>query len=108
MQTLKQLRPCQVKEVRDKLIQRQGGLCAICGKPFTKRDPAVLDHCHITGIIRDAIHRSCNGAEGRVRARAHLGHAGVSSTEYLIALGKYLERHFVNPRHLLHPSWKRR
>lgn len=100
----KQLKSNQVASVLDQLVKRQGNKCAICGKPFTRQDRPVLDHCHDTGYIRGALHNSCNGAEGRVKTKARLGHKGVSSYEYLIGLGKYLERHSTPQIQLIHPT----
>lgn len=100
----RQLKPSEVKGVLDQLVKRQGNKCAVCGKPFTARDRAVLDHCHDTGFIRGALHNSCNGAEGRVKTKAHLGHKGVSSADYIIGLGKYLEKHQKPQFNLIHPT----
>ncbi len=104
MNLARQLRPSEVKSVCDQLVKRQGSKCAICGKPFTPRDKAVLDHCHTTGFIRGALHNSCNGAEGRVKTKAHLGHKGVSAADYIIGLGKYLEEHQTPSFNLIHPT----
>ena len=100
----KQIKPNQVASVLDQLVKRQGNKCAICGKPFTRADRPVLDHCHTTGFIRAALHNSCNGAEGRVKTKAQLGHKGVKAYDYLIGLGKYLERHSTPQINLIHPS----
>jgi hypothetical protein len=99
-----QIRASQVASVLTQLVKRQKNKCAICNKPFTSRDKPVLDHCHTTGFIRGALHNSCNGAEGRVKTKAHLGHKGVSAYEYLIGLGKYLEHHASPKVNLIHPT----
>lgn len=100
----KQLKSNQVASVLDQLVKRQGNKCAICGKPFTQRDRPVLDHCHDTGYIRGALHNSCNGAEGRVKTKAYLGHKGVHAHDYIIGLGKYLEKHSKPQIQLIHPT----
>lgn len=46
------------------LLERQGGCCAICGKPPTGRALDV-DHCHRTGAIRGLLHSQCNLTLGR-------------------------------------------
>lgn len=102
---MRKLRPSEVASVLKQLVQKQNHVCAICGKAFTQRDGAVLDHDHDTGFIRGAIHRSCNGAEGRVKTKAHLGHKGVSAADYIIGLGKYLEQHQKPKYPLLHPLY---
>lgn len=66
----------QIRSVAMKLAKDQGGVCLLCGKPldFTLRgvtgDSVVVDHDHITGRIRGALHRSCNGGEGKVASAA--------------------------------------
>lgn len=93
-----------VPDVTRKLLQMQGGKCAVCGKPMTARDKPVLDHDHSTGYIRGVLHNSCNGTEGKVKAKAHFGHKGVTAEEYIIALGKYLEKHSKPQTNLIHPT----
>lgn len=100
----RQLKPSEVKSVRDQLVKRQGNKCAICGKPFTPRDYACLDHCHTTGYIRGAVHNSCNGVEGKVKTKANFSHKGVSPEEYIIGLGKYLELNAKPRFNLIHPD----
>ena len=94
----------EVAHVLKQLANKQGGRCGVCGLPPSRRDILVLDHNHDTGFIRGALHRSCNGAEGRIKSKAKLGHTGVSPEDYIIALGKYLERHKEPRVRLLHPS----
>lgn len=88
------------------MSQRQNGRCAVCTFPETRADKLVLDHDHETGYIRGAIHRSCNGAEGRVKTKANLGHRGVQANDFVIGLGKYLESHKTPKIPLLHPTHK--
>ncbi len=101
---MKQLRPSEVKSVCDQIARKQNNKCAVCNKPFTQRDGPVLDHCHITGYIRGVLHNSCNRVEGRVKAKAHLCHKGISATEYIIGLGKYLTDTKIPKYNLIHPS----
>ncbi len=102
----RQLKPSELKSVCQQILAKQGNVCAICGKPMTARDYAVLDHDHDTGLIRGVLHNSCNGIEGRAKALAHRSHAGVKSADYLIGLGKYLEHHSKPRIQALHPSHK--
>jgi len=101
---IKQLKTSEVASVLKQLVTKQGGVCAICNKAFTKRDRAVLDHCHDTGFIRGALHNSCNGAEGRIKTKARLGHKGVSPSEYVQGLGRYLAKHSKPQFKLIHPT----
>ena len=104
MTAIRQLKVSEVHGVLKQVMAKQGNKCAICGKGFTPKDGPVLDHCHTTGHIRGALHRSCNSIEGRMKALGHRGHAGVSSPDYIIGLGKYLEYHDRPRIALIHPS----
>lgn len=97
---IRKLRASETASVLKQMVAKQGGVCAICKKGFTKADGAVLDHCHKTGFIRGALHRSCNGGEGKVRVKAQWSHKGVTADEFLIGLGQYLAVH-QKPRYPL-------
>jgi hypothetical protein len=101
---VRQLKVNEVASVLQQLVKKQEMKCGICGQYFTQRDYAVLDHDHTTGFIRGAIHNSCNGTEGKLKARAQFGHSGVSAYDYLIGLGRYLERHRTPQYNFLHPT----
>ena len=90
---IRKLKVSETAGVLKQLVAKQSHVCAICGKGFTKADGAVLDHCHKTGFIRGALHRSCNGGEGKVRIKAQWSHKGVTPDDYLIGLGQYLQVH---------------
>jgi|TARA_Y100000310_G_scaffold341489_1_gene440795 hypothetical protein len=69
----------KVKEIRDRLLKGQGGICLICNKPI-ERGLEVLDHQHENGRVRAVLHRSCNSLEGKI----HNGikrFAGLDTTE---------------------------
>jgi hypothetical protein len=94
----------QIKVARDMLIKKQGGVCDICGKGLEEGtyNPPVLDHDHRTGLVRGGVHRNCNTAEGKVRKAARW--SGVDATEYIICLGKYLEKHRKFPSKVRYPK----
>lgn len=47
------------------LLDRQEGLCAICGRPIDVANAIfTLDHDHATNRIRGAVHKQCNTAIG--------------------------------------------
>lgn len=100
----KQLKRSQIESVTKQLVARQGGRCAVCGRPFTRTDGTCLDHDHETGYIRGVLHRSCNGIEGKVKTLARRSHKGVSSYEFIIGLGKYLEKHSTPQLPYIHPE----
>ncbi|HEY8215763.1 MAG TPA: endonuclease domain-containing protein [Acidimicrobiia bacterium] len=45
----------------DELIEGQGGVCPICGRP----DPEHVDHDHVTGVVRGVLCFNCNGGLGQ-------------------------------------------
>lgn len=45
------------------LLEMQGGVCAICGRP----DPEHVDHDHATGKVRGILCFNCNGGLGQFR-----------------------------------------
>ena len=101
---IRKLKTTEVSGILRQMVTKQGHVCAVCGKGFTKTDGAVLDHCHKTGFIRGALHRSCNGGEGKVRVKAQFSHKGISPDDFLIGLGQYLKNHKVPRYHLIYPS----
>lgn len=100
------LKTAEVSAVRQQLLKKQGGVCAVCSQKILGRDVAVLDHDHDTGRIRGVLHSSCNGIEGRMKSLGHRCHKGVLSVDYIIGLGKYLEHHKTPRIGALHPSYK--
>lgn len=75
--TRSQLRPFALR-----MLQQQGGVCALCKKPIDLKikGELVVDHDHTTGQIRGALHRSCNSSEGKVAHAA--GRWGAKSMAY--------------------------
>lgn len=63
------------REQYDKILNIQGGLCAICGGfpvGHTKKGKAVrfdVDHCHRTGIVRGLLCHPCNVMLGQSKDR---------------------------------------
>jgi Mor family transcriptional regulator len=55
-------------EQRTAMLEKQGGLCIICGElPATD-----TDHCHATGVVRGIVCHPCNMAIGAVRERPEI------------------------------------
>lgn len=102
--SVRKLKTTEVKKVREELLRRQGGVCALTHYPLDPSD-AVLDHCHTTGHIRGTIHRGANSLLGKLENN-HKRY-GVSKP-MMFAIGRnleaYLTRSFeANP---LHPTHK--
>lgn len=111
---LRKVTRAQLRTVTMKLAKEQGGNCLLCGKPLdfsikgAKGDSVVADHCHLSGRIRGALHRSCNGGEGRVSSAAGRWIVGsmqdpLEIAKALRALAEYLER---EPSNYLYPTYK--
>ena len=52
-------------EAYEKLLELQGGACAICREKFTATP--YVDHCHVTGKVRGLVCRRCNTGLGCFR-----------------------------------------
>jgi hypothetical protein len=47
-------------EEYDAMLDRQGGVCAICKKKPDEGKPLFIDHCHVTGMVRGLLCHKCN------------------------------------------------
>jgi hypothetical protein len=101
---MRQIETKHLESIRNQLRDKQGNLCAVCGRGFTRTDGPVVDHDHTTGVIRGVLHRSCNMAEGKIKVKANRGHKGVPAYDLLIGLGDYLRKHKTAQTGLIHPS----
>lgn len=91
MNTMRKIARTQLRAWTLQELTRQGGICLVCNTPIDHTIPreAVADHDHNTGEIRGVLHRSCNGALGKVDNAA--GRWGAKSMEYS-AIIAFLER----------------
>lgn len=107
--TARKLTRSQLRPLGMRLLQEQGGVCALCGKPIdlSIKGEMVIDHDHETGLVRGALHRSCNAAEGKVANAA--GCWGAKSMSYtailpwLTNLLAYLQK---TPQPYIYPTHK--
>ncbi|WP_352302763.1 endonuclease VII domain-containing protein [Kineosporia sp. NBRC 101731] len=63
----------------EEMLEQQQGRCAICRRD----EPLVIDHDHLTGIVRELLCNKCNCAIGLLRDDPALVRASA----------RYLERH---------------
>lgn len=106
--TPRKLTRSQLRPLGMRMLQEQGGVCSLCGKPIdlSIKGEMVIDHDHDTGQVRGALHRSCNAAEGKVANAA--GRWGAKSMSYsaiipwLTNLLEYLQKPaqpYIYPTH---------
>jgi len=98
------LKQSEIKKVREELLVKQGGVCAMCQMPLDTAD-AVLDHNHATGYVRGVCHRGCNGAEGRI-LNAIRRSGAVSTMSLLEGLVAYYKLHAEPKTDMIYPSFK--
>lgn len=56
----------ELPAVKKSLIAKQKNVCPICSGRLANDKNSVVDHNHDTGAVRGALHRGCNGVEGKV------------------------------------------
>lgn len=92
----------ELKAFREKLIEEQDRLCPLCGLELLPEE-SVLDHCHTTGHVRQALHRSCNSAEGTILHWAGQRSKGDDHVEFTRNLITYWEQDYsdrpLHPKH---------
>lgn len=84
---------------------RQGGKCPLCDEPFPVKD-VCLDHDHVTGQVRGALCRNCNGIEGKIKNLVVRGRRGKPMEDYLGRLILYWLQYKENPNQFLYPTHK--
>ena len=63
-------------EQYDAMVAAQGGLCALCRCPERKLAKRLaVDHCHVTGVVRDLLCGPCNVVLGYIENPEWFGRA---------------------------------
>jgi len=65
-------------EEYNKILDKQGGVCAICLNPCTSGKNLGVDHCHKTNKIRGLLCQSCNTGLGKFRDNRKLLNKAIS------------------------------
>lgn len=98
------LKTTQVSAAREKLSDKQGKRCAICGLVMASNSE-VLDHDHATGAVRATLHRGCNALLGKIEN--NYKRYGVANLEAFVnGVAAYLQLHTTNQTGWLHPTHK--
>ena len=94
----------QIKDFRTVLLAKQKGRCAICSRPITINDIAVLDHDHDTGAVRGVLHHSCNAVLGVIENNYKRYGLASHLMSFLNGVAAYLQAHATNITGFLHPT----
>jgi Recombination endonuclease VII len=65
----------------ERMLEAQGGVCAICKEPCARKSRLSVDHCHTTGKNRGLLCDDCNNGLGRFRDRPDLCRAAADYAE---------------------------
>lgn len=99
---MKKLKTTEVATTRTALLVSQAGRCNLCQLPCSPSQ-AVLDHDHLTGIVRAVLHRGCNALLGKVENN-HKRYGVPQLSAFLHGCASYLQRHETDRTGLLHPT----
>ena len=103
------LKKSEIKGFRDKLIEKQEGLCEICGRSFEKDNlTPTLDHDHDTYLVRGVLCTSCNQVEGRFRKLLKRYGLGNFDMGFILRnMAEYVEKEqypYIHPMHAPKPK----
>ena len=100
--------PADVKKVREKLYQEQGGKDILTGLELAFKD-SVTDHNHETQYVRGILHRQSNAVLGKIE-NLHTRYLGYwypgTLPEFLRQAADYIER--PDNELYIHPGWIKR
>lgn len=100
---VRKIKTSELARVRTDLWKEQNFICPLCGNPILKGQE-VLDHDHVTGYVRQVLHRQCNQVEGRVLSWITRTGQKPDLIQFLKNVVKYWEKDYsgnpVHPTHL--------
>ena len=99
------LKRSELKGFTIKMLKANDGKCPLCERSMDI-SAMVADHCHVTGAIRGALCRNCNGLEGLTAGNGRHPHSkeGVDKIQWVKNLAVYWEQYENNPRKVIYPS----
>lgn len=98
---MEKLKRKDLPKYREELRRNQKGICPLCLQPLSAEE-AVLDHDHVTGHCRAALHSHCNSMEGKFANWCRTFGKDVDPVIFLHQLSMYWEVDFSNL--LIHPT----
>jgi hypothetical protein len=101
-----QLKQKDLKSWRLATLEKQNGLCALCGLPLPP-EKSVSDHCHTEGWLRGVCHRSCNSVLGKIENGYRYGRE-FNPIAFAKGLFNYLTKEHDPVLHPLHGKPKRK
>lgn len=103
---MRKLKHAEVKILRENWWEAQGKRCALCQQALRK-DQAVLDHDHHTGVCRGVLHRGCNSLLGKVENNAsRYGVSEAMLSAFLHGAATYLQEHRTPRSNFIHPTYR--
>lgn len=103
----RKIKQSEVSAVKKERMALQGFRCPLCSKDLrtVKSINVVLDHDHTTGLVRDALCRGCNGAEGKIKRLAET-YGKTSCLVFLTNLLTYWKKHKDNKSEYIYYNHK--
>ncbi|HDI3264210.1 TPA: hypothetical protein PMC50_002834 [Vibrio cholerae] len=97
------LKTKDLKSLREEMVLANP-LCSLCGKDMTEKQRIALDHCHVSGRIREPLCSWCNVNLGKIENAAIRTVGKDSLLTFLINAVQYIQFHQQNPSDLEHPT----
>lgn len=88
------------------MLLKQVARCSLCRTSLSSPTDACLDHCHVSGNIREVLCRNCNGIEGKIFNLARRAKRDATPEWWLSRLLAYWLKHIEKPSGVYHPLHK--
>jgi hypothetical protein len=95
---MKRLKPKEVQAFRQALAEKQGLVCALCGRGLPLSG-GHLDHCHKTGLIRGVLHGECNTLLGKIENFFNTFGKNMDQEAFLSGVQMYLDKPHTDVYH---------
>ena len=97
------LKHSEIRDWRIRQLGTQDYFCALCHDSIEPTE-AVLGHDHMTGLLRQVLHRGCNSMLGKIENAMPRSRVSVERLE--VIAGRLIE--YIKTQHteVLHPTFK--